>query len=165
MIFALGLSVRGLYRNGCVYMGLVDSTEGIMTRTIDWMVYPLQYDGFENPSFFLLLHPSFVWTGSYVWPDCAQWRALAFLPRLIPLSNRTNFNGCTHPLKFFGLKGICQWTPSEHRWNTDELLSKSYPPGPLLVNREFIGVQRWFAEKKSGLKGFPMNTNENADEV
>ena len=70
-----------------------------------------------------------------------------------------------HPLKFFGLKGICRWTPGEHRWNTNELLSKSYPPRPLLVNREFIGVQRWFAGKKSGLKGFPVNTDENADEV
>ena len=70
-----------------------------------------------------------------------------------------------HPLKFFGLKGICRRTPGEHRWNTDELLSKSYPPRPLLVNREFIGVQRWFPGKKSGLKGFPVNTNENADEV
>ena len=54
-----------------------------------------------------------------------------------------------HPLKFFGLKGICRRTPGEHRWNTDELLSKTYPPRPLLVNREFIGVQRWFAGKKS----------------
>ena len=47
--------------------------------------------------------------------------------------------------------------------NTNELLSKTYPPRPLLVNREFICVQRWFTGKKSGLKGFPVNTDENAD--
>ena len=38
------------------------------------------------------------------------------------------FQRVLHPLKFFGLKGICRRTPREHRWNTDELLSKIYPP-------------------------------------
>ena len=79
---------------------------------------------------------------------------------LIPLSNRTNFNGCTR-----WSSSVWKVFADELPVNTDELLSKSYPPRPLLVNREFIGVQRWFAGKKSGLKGFPVNTDENADEV
>ena len=83
---------------------------------------------------------------------------------LMPLSNT--------PFKHDEFQRCTRWNSSvwkvfadELPVNTDELLSKSYPPRPLLVNREFIGVQRWFAEKKSGLKGFPMNTDENADEV
>ena len=43
------------------------------------------------------------------------------------------------PVEILRSENHRRWTPGEHRWNTDELLSKSYPPRPLLVNREFIG--------------------------
>ena len=55
--------------------------------------------------------------------------------------------------------------PGESLIEPDELLSKSYPPRTLLANQKFIGVHLWFSGNKSGLKGFPMNTDENADEV
>ena len=74
---------------------------------------------------------------------------------IVPLSDRTSFYGCTC-WRSSVWKVFPGELPVTHRWNTDELLSKSYPPRPLLFNREFIGVQRWFPGKKSGLKGFPV---------
>ena len=81
--------------------------------------------------------------------------------KIIPLSNQTQFQRVQSgaPVDVLRSESNFFYIPRESQIKPDELLSKMYPPRTLLANQKFIRFQRWFSENKSGLKGFPLNTD------